>query len=41
MFVCIEQMRFGENVYFEENGCIFLAKADDGKGFLFLIWWES
>ncbi|NXS78104.1 PPCEL protein, partial [Erpornis zantholeuca] len=32
------RMRFGENVYFEENGCIFLAKADDGKGFLFLIW---
>ncbi|XP_017600342.1 PREDICTED: prolyl endopeptidase-like isoform X1 [Corvus brachyrhynchos] len=23
------RMRFGENVYFEENGCIFLAKADD------------
>ncbi|NXN87515.1 PPCEL protein, partial [Bombycilla garrulus] len=26
------RMRFGENVYFEENGCIFLAKADDGEG---------
>ncbi|XP_041332928.1 prolyl endopeptidase-like isoform X3 [Pyrgilauda ruficollis] len=26
------KMRFGENVYFEENGCIFLAKADDGEG---------
>ncbi|NWY26790.1 PPCEL protein, partial [Pheucticus melanocephalus] len=26
------RIRFGENVYFEENGCIFLAKADDGKG---------
>ncbi|NXO19723.1 PPCEL protein, partial [Cisticola juncidis] len=25
------RMRFGENVYFEENGCIFLAKADDGE----------
>ncbi|NWW76735.1 PPCEL protein, partial [Climacteris rufus] len=23
------RMRFGENVYFEENGCIFLSKADD------------
>ncbi|XP_068865851.1 prolyl endopeptidase-like isoform X3 [Aphelocoma coerulescens] len=23
------RMMFGENVYFEENGCIFLAKADD------------
>lgn len=36
--VCIEQIRFGENVYFEENGCVFLSKADDGKGFLFLTW---
>nr|XP_021382131.1 prolyl endopeptidase-like isoform X3 [Lonchura striata domestica] len=26
------RMRFGENVYFEEDGCIFLAKADDGEG---------
>ncbi|XP_048153050.1 prolyl endopeptidase-like isoform X3 [Corvus hawaiiensis] len=26
------RMRFGENVYFEENGCIFLAKADDDEG---------
>ncbi|KAF2988247.1 hypothetical protein EK904_001901, partial [Melospiza melodia maxima] len=26
------RIRFGENVYFEENGCIFLAKADDGEG---------
>ncbi|XP_032909586.1 prolyl endopeptidase-like isoform X6 [Catharus ustulatus] len=27
------RMRLGENVYFEENGCIFLAKADDvGEG---------
>ncbi|NWU42900.1 PPCEL protein, partial [Hylia prasina] len=25
------RMRFGENVYFEENGCIFLEKADDGE----------
>ncbi|XP_059697168.1 prolyl endopeptidase-like isoform X2 [Haemorhous mexicanus] len=25
------RIRFGENVYFEENGCIFLAKADDGE----------
>ncbi|NXB81956.1 PPCEL protein, partial [Donacobius atricapilla] len=25
------RMRCGENVYFEENGCIFLAKADDGE----------
>ncbi|NXO34963.1 PPCEL protein, partial [Locustella ochotensis] len=25
------RMKFGENVYFEENGCIFLAKADDGE----------
>ncbi|XP_025928039.1 prolyl endopeptidase-like isoform X5 [Apteryx rowi] len=23
------RIRFGENVYFEENGCIFLSKADD------------
>ncbi|XP_064302149.1 prolyl endopeptidase-like isoform X1 [Phalacrocorax carbo] len=23
------RMRFGENVYFEDNGCIFLSKADD------------
>lgn len=33
---CIEQIRFGGNVYFEENGDIFCSKADDGKGFLFL-----
>ncbi|RMC12475.1 hypothetical protein DUI87_09992 [Hirundo rustica rustica] len=26
------KMRFGENVYFEEDGCIFLAKAGDGEG---------
>ncbi|NWS09789.1 PPCEL protein, partial [Pachyramphus minor] len=26
------RMRFGENVYFEENGCIFLSKADDDEG---------
>ncbi|NXB33522.1 PPCEL protein, partial [Eulacestoma nigropectus] len=26
------RMRFGENVYFEENGCIFHAKADDDEG---------
>ncbi|XP_077031954.1 prolyl endopeptidase-like isoform X4 [Agelaius phoeniceus] len=26
------RIRFGENVYFEENGCIFIAKADDGEG---------
>ncbi|NXJ75560.1 PPCEL protein, partial [Trogon melanurus] len=25
------RIRFGENVYFEENGCIFLSKADDGE----------
>ena len=37
---CIEQIRFGENVYFEENGCIFLSKADDGKEFLFLTWYD-
>ncbi|XP_056213050.1 prolyl endopeptidase-like isoform X6 [Falco biarmicus] len=23
------RIRFGQNVYFEENGCIFLSKADD------------
>ncbi|XP_009071253.1 PREDICTED: prolyl endopeptidase-like [Acanthisitta chloris] len=23
------RIRFGENVYFEDNGCIFLSKADD------------
>ncbi|XP_030354997.1 prolyl endopeptidase-like isoform X5 [Strigops habroptila] len=23
------RIRFGENVYFEENGCVFLSKADD------------
>ncbi|XP_075605216.1 prolyl endopeptidase-like isoform X1 [Balearica regulorum gibbericeps] len=23
------RIKFGENVYFEENGCIFLSKADD------------
>ncbi|NXL59781.1 PPCEL protein, partial [Chordeiles acutipennis] len=23
------KIRFGDNVYFEENGCIFLSKADD------------
>ncbi|KAM9609277.1 prolyl endopeptidase-like isoform 3-T3 [Morphnus guianensis] len=26
------RIRFGENVYFEENGCIFLSKADDDEG---------
>ncbi|KAL2306038.1 hypothetical protein Nmel_003939 [Mimus melanotis] len=26
-----QRMRLGENVYFEENGCILLAKADDGS----------
>ncbi|XP_017667147.1 PREDICTED: prolyl endopeptidase-like isoform X3 [Lepidothrix coronata] len=26
------RMRFGGNVYFEENGCIFLSKADDDEG---------
>ncbi|NXY21048.1 PPCEL protein, partial [Atrichornis clamosus] len=26
------RMRLGENVYFEENGCIFLSKADDDEG---------
>ncbi|XP_042645376.1 prolyl endopeptidase-like isoform X5 [Tyto alba] len=26
------RMRFRENVYFEENGCIFLSKADDDEG---------
>ncbi|NWR31278.1 PPCEL protein, partial [Tachuris rubrigastra] len=26
------RMRFGENVYFEENGCIFLSRADDDEG---------
>ncbi|XP_010114250.1 PREDICTED: prolyl endopeptidase-like [Chlamydotis macqueenii] len=27
------RIRFGENVYFEENGCMFLSKADDvGEG---------
>ncbi|XP_014806535.1 PREDICTED: prolyl endopeptidase-like isoform X2 [Calidris pugnax] len=25
------RIRFGENVYFEENGCIFLSKADDDE----------
>ncbi|NXU09454.1 PPCEL protein, partial [Pardalotus punctatus] len=25
------RMRYGENVYFEEDGCIFLSKADDGE----------
>lgn len=34
---CIEQIRFGGNVYFEENGDIFCSKADDGKGFLNLL----
>ncbi|NXF97547.1 PPCEL protein, partial [Eubucco bourcierii] len=26
------RMKFGENVYFEENGCVFLSKADDDEG---------
>ncbi|KAM9273000.1 prolyl endopeptidase-like isoform 2-T2 [Cariama cristata] len=26
------RIRFGENVYFEENGCIFLSKVDDDEG---------
>ncbi|NXU58471.1 PPCEL protein, partial [Turnix velox] len=26
------RIRFGENVYFEENGCIFFSKADDDEG---------
>ncbi|KAM6406539.1 prolyl endopeptidase-like isoform 7-T8 [Pluvialis apricaria] len=26
------RIRFGENVYFEENGCVFLSKADDDEG---------
>ncbi|KFP33244.1 Prolyl endopeptidase-like, partial [Colius striatus] len=26
------RIRFGANVYFEENGCIFLSKADDDEG---------
>ncbi|KFW01097.1 Prolyl endopeptidase-like, partial [Eurypyga helias] len=26
------RIRFGENVYFAENGCIFLSKADDDEG---------
>ncbi|XP_009955039.1 PREDICTED: prolyl endopeptidase-like [Leptosomus discolor] len=26
------RIRFGDNVYFEENGCIFLKKADDDEG---------
>ncbi|NXO51541.1 PPCEL protein, partial [Aramus guarauna] len=25
-------IRFGENMYFEENGCVFLSKADDDEG---------
>uniref|UniRef100_A0A672UM94 Prolyl endopeptidase n=1 Tax=Strigops habroptila TaxID=2489341 RepID=A0A672UM94_STRHB len=25
------RIRFGENVYFEENGCVFLSKADDDE----------
>ncbi|NXX89730.1 PPCEL protein, partial [Centropus bengalensis] len=31
------RIRFGDNVYFKEDGCIFLSKAGDGKGFLFII----
>ncbi|NXN92569.1 PPCEL protein, partial [Rhinopomastus cyanomelas] len=26
------RMRFGENIYFAENGCIFLSKAGDDEG---------
>ncbi|XP_068014970.1 prolyl endopeptidase-like isoform X2 [Melanerpes formicivorus] len=26
------RIRFGDNVYFEENGCIFLSKGDDDQG---------
>ncbi|XP_053920224.1 prolyl endopeptidase-like isoform X2 [Cuculus canorus] len=26
------RLRFGNNVYFEEDGCIFLSKADDDEG---------
>ncbi|NXC48620.1 PPCEL protein, partial [Penelope pileata] len=31
------RMRVGENVYFEENGCIFLSKADNDKGNFHII----